>query len=119
MTRPFPLNSEQLRAKRAIQQLACRCIRLAAIDMIGVVSGDRPLEQVADCCPFVWGGTVYQISPDGDKLNVLGMYGGSLTLSQSNWQPRRGELYAARPVAKRTITWVGSPFFAGRTIQHR
>ena len=48
----FPLNGEQLRAKRAIQELACRCIRLAAIDMVGIVSGDRPLEQVADICPM-------------------------------------------------------------------
>ena len=44
----FPPSGEQLRAKRAIQELACRCIRLAAIDMVGVVSADRPLEQVAD-----------------------------------------------------------------------
>ena len=62
--------------------------------MIGVLSGDRPLEQVADFCPFGWGGTVYQMSPDGAKLNVLGIHGGSHTLSQSNWHPRRGELYA-------------------------
>ena len=52
----FPLNGEQLRAKQAIQELACRCIRLAAIDMVGIVSGDRPLEQVADFCPYGLGG---------------------------------------------------------------
>ena len=52
----FPLSGEQLRAKRAIQELACRCIRLAAIDMVGIVSGDPPLEQVADFCPYGWGG---------------------------------------------------------------
>ena len=38
----FPLSGEQLRAKRAIQRLACQCIELAAIDMVGLVSGDRP-----------------------------------------------------------------------------
>ena len=81
----FPLNGERLRAKRAIQELACRCFRLAATDMVGIVSGDRPLEQVADFCPYGWGGTVYQMSSDGSRLTVRGMYGGSLTLSQSNY----------------------------------
>ena len=69
----FPLNGEQLRAKRAIQELTCRCIRLAAIDMVGIVSGDRPLEQVADFCPYGWGGTVCQMYSNGSRLNVLGM----------------------------------------------
>ena len=41
--------------------------------MFGLVSGDRLLEQVADFCPFGWGGTVYQMSLDGAKLNVMGM----------------------------------------------
>ena len=69
----IPLSGQQLRAKQAIQKLAFQCLELAALDMIGLVSGDRPLEQVADFCPYGWGGTVYQMSPDGAKLNVLGM----------------------------------------------
>ena len=76
----FPLGPVQVKAKRAIQELACRAIRLQGVDMIGVATGDRPLEQVADFCPFGWGGTVYQLSPDFKTLNVLGMYGGALSL---------------------------------------
>ena len=104
----FPLNGEQLRAKRAIQGLASRYVRLAAIDMVGIVSGDRPLEQVIDFCPYGWGGMVNEMSPDGARLNVLGMYGGCLTLSQSNWHPRRGELYAQRE------TRIEAPKYLGR-----
>ena len=94
----FPLSTEQLKANAAVQRLACRSIRLAAVDMVGSATGDRPLEQVADFCPYEWGGTVYQMSPGGSQLNVLGMYGGALSLPQSNWHPRRGELHAQREV---------------------
>ena len=103
----FPLSGEQLRAKRAIQRLACQCIELAAVDMIGLFAGDRPLEQVADFCPYGWGGTVYQMSPDGARLNALGMYGGSLTLPQSNWHPRRGEMYAQRETRREARKHLG------------
>ena len=66
--------------------------------MIGIATGDRPPEQVADLGPYGWGGTVYQMSPGGSQLNLLGMYGGALSLPQSNWHHRRGELHAQREV---------------------
>ena len=53
------------------------------------------------------GGTVYQMSSDGSRLNVLGMYGGSLTLPQSNWHPRRGELYAQRETRREARKHLG------------
>ena len=86
------MTAERVAAQRAIQQLACEAIRLAVIDMIGAISGDRPLEQVADFCPYGWGGSVYQLAADRRTLNVLAMHGGCLSLAQSNWHPRRGEL---------------------------
>ncbi|CAK0832647.1 unnamed protein product [Prorocentrum cordatum] len=92
----WPMTSEKVAAQRAIQQLACEAIRLAVIDMVGAISKDRPLEQVADFCPYGWGGSVYQLAADRRTLNVLAMYGGCLSLAQSNWHPRRGELYAQR-----------------------
>ena len=107
MTPPFLSAASRCVRQKANQQLACRCIQLAAVYMVGLVSGDRPLEQVADFCPFGWGGTVYQSSPDGAKLNVLGMYGGSLTLPQSNWHPRRGELYAQRETRREARKHLG------------
>ena len=66
--------------------------------MVGAISGERPLEQVADFCPYGWGGSVYQLAADRRTLNILAMYGGCLSLAQSNWHPRRGELYAQREV---------------------
>ena len=66
---PMPAEAEQ--AKRAIQKLACEAIRLAVVDTLGVCSGERPLEQLADFCPYGWGGTVYQLSADRRVLNVL------------------------------------------------
>ena len=103
----FPLSDEQEKAKREIQRLACEAVRLQSIDMIGVATGERPLEQVADYCPFGWGGTVYQLSPDNKTLNVSGMYGGSLSLAQSNWHPRRGELYAQRETRREARKHLG------------
>ena len=50
---------EEVAAQRAVQQLACEAIRLAVIDMVGAISGERPLEQVADFCPCEWGGSFY------------------------------------------------------------
>ncbi|CAK0865466.1 unnamed protein product, partial [Prorocentrum cordatum] len=92
----WPMTPEKVAAQRAIQQLACEAIRLAVIDMVGAISKDRPLEQVADFCPYGWGGSVYQLAADRRTLNVLAMYGGCLSLAQSNWHPRRGELHAQR-----------------------
>ncbi len=81
----WPMPAEQEAAKRAIQQLACEAIRLAVIGMVGVTTGERPLEQVADFCRHGWGGAVYQLGPNRKVLNVLGMYGGCKTLSKLNW----------------------------------
>ena len=39
------------------------------------------LEQVADICPYGWGGSVYQLAADRRTLNILGMYGGCLSLA--------------------------------------
>ena len=75
--------------------------------MIGLVSGDRFLEQVADFCPYGWGGTVYQIFPDGANFDVLAMHGGSLSLPQSNWRPRRGEMYAQRATRREARKHLG------------
>eukprot|EP00974_Lingulodinium_polyedra_P114285 11064172-Lingulodinium_polyedra.AAC.1 len=55
---------EAVRAKAAIQKLACQAIRLAVIDMAGACSGERPLEQVAVFFPYGWGGSLYQLSAD-------------------------------------------------------
>ena len=50
---------------------------------------------------------MYQMSSDGAKFNVLGMYGDSLTLSRRNWHPRRGELYAQRETRREARKHLG------------
>ena len=101
------LAEEREQKRRQVQKLACEAVRLQSVDMIGVATSDRPLEQVADFCPFGWGGIVYQLSPNQKNLNVLGMYGGSLSLAQSNWHPRRGELYAQRETRREARKHLG------------
>ena len=85
-----------IKSQKALQELATQCVHLAVIDEVAAISGERPLEQIADCSGYGWGGTVYQLSPDHLSLNVLGQYAGLLTQAQYHWHPRRGKLYAQR-----------------------
>ena len=50
----WPMPAEQRRAKAAIRKMACEAIHLAPLDMVAVTTGERPLEQVADFCPYGW-----------------------------------------------------------------
>jgi hypothetical protein len=74
---PMPPAAQQ--AKLALQALACRAITLTVVDELAAITGDRPLEQVADGCMYGWGGTVYQMSPCLRFLEPKGMYSGLLT----------------------------------------
>ena len=90
----WPLPPEAVKAQRAIQKLAEKAIRLAVFDEIAAITRTRPLEQIADCSGYGWGGTCYQLGPDRTLLNVIGMYNGLMTLAQSGYHPRRGECLA-------------------------
>ena len=87
---------EAVRAKLALQALACKAIMLYAVDEVDAITRSRPLEQVADGCKAGWGGTVYQMSPCRRFLGVVGMHSGLLAPSQAQAHPRRTELCAQR-----------------------
>ena len=91
---------EAVKAQRAIQKLAEKAIRLAVFDEIAAITRTRPLEQIADCSRYGWGGTCYQLDPERVRLNVIGMYNGLMTLAQSGYHPRRGECLAQRNVRR-------------------
>eukprot|EP00969_Alexandrium_andersonii_P180608 7981609-Alexandrium_andersonii.AAC.1 len=52
-----------------LKDLVARHAKLCAIDELATLSGDRELHQVADCCKYGWGGTVYQLAADMKTLN--------------------------------------------------
>ena len=72
---------EAVKAQRAIQRLAERAIRLSVFDEVAAIIRTRPLEQIADCSGYGWGGTCYQLDPECVRLNVIGMYNGLMTLA--------------------------------------
>ena len=85
-----------IKAKLALQTLACRAITLATVDEVDAITRVRPLEQIADGCKAGWGGTVYQMSPCRRTMGVVGIYSGLLTPAQAQAHPRRTELMAQR-----------------------
>jgi hypothetical protein len=58
-------------AVKAIKLMAKRAIELAVLDAAAAISGERPLEQIADCCGFALGGSALQTKPDLTGFNVL------------------------------------------------
>ena len=74
--------------------MACRMIKLAVLDEAAALSGERPLEQVADSSGIAWGGTCLQMCADLTKFNVLLTAGKGLTPPQQSWHPLTLEGYA-------------------------
>ena len=96
----WPMRKECILSQRAIQEAAVRCVRLARLDEIAALTGERPLEQVADASGYGWGGTAYQLAPGRLKLEVIGQWFGLFTPVQSAWHPRKQELYAHKEVSR-------------------
>ena len=59
-------------AQKALMNLGKKCVLLARLDEVAALSGERPLEQVADASGFGWGGSAYQLSGDRQRLEMLG-----------------------------------------------
>jgi len=81
----WPLNKEALAGIEAMKRMVAASIRLDVLDEVGMLSGLRPQEQIADSSIVGWGGTIYQMSEDRKKMNVLGHHSGGLTPSQGCW----------------------------------
>ena len=103
----WPMDAEQMKAKRALQKLACKAIGLYSLDITAAISGERPCYQVADWSGSGWGGSICQLDAGGRALRVIGQYSGLSTLSQLFWHPRRGELYAQRQVRRAARKHIG------------
>ena len=82
------------KAVQAIKLMACRMIKLAVLDEAAALSGERPLEQVADCSGIAWGGTCLHRCADLTKFNVLLTAGKGLPPPQQSWHPLTLEGYA-------------------------
>ena len=51
-------------AKKLIQQLAVRAMKLCSLDEVAATTRERPLNRLADCSGYGWGCTAYQLSAD-------------------------------------------------------
>ena len=90
----WPMPEKALKAMKALQKLAERAMQLYPLDVCAAITGERPINTVADCSGFGWGSSDWQLSADKTKLCVLSQFAGLLSEAQSRWQPRKGELYA-------------------------
>ena len=54
----WPMNAKQKQAQKALQKLAAKAVKLYSVDMIAAISGERPVEQVADWSGGGWGGAI-------------------------------------------------------------
>jgi len=98
----FPMDDDAEKGVALIKHLVATHVRLDAIDELAALSGERELQQVADCCKYGWGGSVYQAaSGDHRRLNMLGHFSGLLTEAQTLWQVLSQELYAQLQVTRR------------------
>jgi hypothetical protein len=110
--KPFPEDglgpgtSEGDLAVRAIKLMAQRSIELAVLDEAAAVSGERPLEQVADSSGYAVGGSALQMQAGLQGFNVLVVHSKGLTPPQQAWPPLTLEGFAqleVRRAVKRSI----------------
>ena len=106
-----PGTTDADKAVRAIKHMARRMIRLAVLDEAAALSGERPLEQVADSSGIAWGGTCLQMCADLTKFNVLLTAGKGLTPPQQSWHPLTLERVCAAGDEACTETGAGKPSF--------
>ena len=48
----WPMPAAAVKSQKALQELATQCVRLAVVDETAAISGERPLEHIADCSGF-------------------------------------------------------------------
>ena len=90
------------KAFKAIKNMMCDHITLAAFDEAAAADGLCPLEQVADASGIAVGGSVVQMSRDMAKLKVLMTHSKSLTPALQNWPPLIQEAFAQLEVKRAT-----------------
>ena len=92
---------------RAIKLTARRTIELSVLDEVAAVTGERPLEQVADSSGYAVGGVAVQLREDLRGFEVLATHSTGLTLPQQAWAPLSLETYAQLEVRRAVKGMIG------------
>ena len=85
---------EGSKAVRAIKVMCRDRMQLEVLDEAAAIDGSRPLEQIADCSGYGYGGTGLQMRADLSGFKVLYTAGIGLTPAQQAWPPLTLEAYA-------------------------
>jgi hypothetical protein len=88
------------KAVRAIKLMTQRAIELAVLDEAGAITGERPLEQIADSSGYAVGGSALQMQADLGSFKVLAVHSKGLTPAQQAWAPLSLEGYAQLEVRR-------------------
>ena len=102
-----PGNSPGDLAVRAIKLMARRTIELSVLDEVAAVTGERPLEQVADSSGYAVGGVAVQLREDLRGFEVLATHSKGLTPPQQAWAPLSLETYAQLEVRRAVKGMIG------------
>ena len=111
-------STEPDKAVRAIKLMVSNMIELAVLDEAAAISGERPLEQIADSSGIAWGGTCLQMTKDLTKVNVLMVASKGLAPAQQAWPPLTLEGYAQLEMKRAQRTFLGSMPSVCWTDQH-
>ena len=94
VSKVLPEHKQGHLAVLALKLMAAHSIQTSSLDEAAAITGDRPLEQIADACGYAWGSTQIQMTEDLSHFNVLLMSGKGFTPAQQVWQPLTLEMYA-------------------------
>ena len=104
-------SSSGCKAFRALKLMAKHHINLAVMDEEAAINGSRPLEQIADCSGYAWGGAIVQMTGDLTGVKMLAMVGKELNPAQQAWAPLQLEGYAqleTKRAQRRVLGWMRS-----------
>ena len=101
-------NTDGCKAVKAIKRMMTEQIELSIFDDATAITGECPLEQIADASGIAVGGTVLQMSRDRTKMKVLLTHSKSLTPPQQAWPPLIQEAFAQLEVKRASRKVLGT-----------
>ncbi|CAJ1448521.1 unnamed protein product [Effrenium voratum] len=101
-------NTDGCKAVKAIKRMMTEQIELSIFDEATAITGECPLEQIADASGIAVGGTVLQMSRDRTKMKVLLTHSKSLTPPQQAWPPLIQEAFAQLEVKRASRKVLGT-----------
>ena len=96
----FPLSPRSLEACDRLKKLVANRVALEVPDERAAVGGWRPFEMLCDCSGVAMGAAQLQMSPELDRMALLGTFSKSLKPEQKLWTPFRQE-QTAQVMARR------------------